>query len=252
MARTAGAIVENQWTRGLITEATGLNFPEHAATDADNVKFLPRGAVTRRLGIDIEGDARTLPFDENDGVIKEFVWEAVSQNGGYTFLVLQKGSYVHFFELEDGDTISAGLDDAYLDLREFLAPGGSNVENTPCSFDAGAGYLFIAHPSCEPVIVRWLSDEARFQFAEIVIQIRDFEGVEDDLGSLDNPDTLTDEHHYNLRNQGWDQEVRIGNVTNEVGTGGPLSPQGTSTSGGASNGPILGTTSGQPIWRYAL
>lgn len=224
MARQAGTIIENQFTRGLITEATGLNYPEHAATAADNVKFLPKGQVVRRKGIDIEAYAETLSYSVSEGVVKEFVWQAVAQQGGYVFLVLQKGSNIHFFELETGDTISAGLTPISIDLENYRAAGGGAISRIPCSFSAGAGYLYIAHPVCDPVIVRYLSDTQEFEASKIEIRIRDFTGVEDDLEIEEQPDTLSDEHHYNLRNQGWDQQVRTGNVTNDIGPGGSLSP----------------------------
>lgn len=225
MPRQSGATVENQWSKGLVTEATGLNYPEHAATDADNVKFLPKGTVVRRKGIDIEGSAETLSYSVSEGVIKEFVWQAVAQTGGYVFLVLQKGSTVHFFELETGDTISAGLTPTSIDLEDFKVAGAQGpVAYTPCSFTSGAGYLYIAHPLCDPVLVRYDSSAQNFETARIEIEVRDFTGVEDNLGIEENPDALTDEHHYNLRNQGWDQQVRTGNVTNDIGQGGSLSP----------------------------
>ena len=40
-------------------------------------------------------------------------------------------------------------------------------------------------------------------FGRGVIQVRDFEGVDDDLGNDEEPFTLSKEHHYNLLNQGW-------------------------------------------------
>jgi hypothetical protein len=224
MARQSGVIVENNWVRGVITEATGLNFPEHAATDADNVRFDPKGSVSRRRGIDLEGEAETISPAVSDGVIKEFVWNAVAQTGGYTFLVLQKGSIVHLFELEDGDNLSGSLSPTSIDLDDYKAGGAPAINNIPCSFTSGEGYLFIAHPYCEPLIVRWNALEEAFEAAEVTIRVRDFNGLDDTLNVTDNPTSLSTNHHYNLRNQGWDQMVRVGNVTNEAGTGGSLSP----------------------------
>lgn len=224
MPRQTGTVVQNNFVKGLITEFTGLNFPEDAATDALNVRFTRTGALKRRLGIDLEDEAVALTYSLSDGVIKEFVWHAVAKNGGFTFLVLQKGSVVHFFELDDADNLSLGIHPTSLDLNDFRVPGAPTPENTPCSFASGAGYLFIAHPNCNPIIVRWENEETDFQRAQINIRIRDFEGVEDSLKITENPATLTDAHHYNLKNQGWDQQVRVGNVTNEIGEGGSNSP----------------------------
>ena len=80
----------------------------------------------------------------------------------------------------------------------------------------------MAHPNCDPIIVRWNEDTEGFESARVLIRIRDFEGVEDTEGILDNPDNLTTPHHYNLRNQSWNQVVRVGANSNEVGEGGSL------------------------------
>lgn len=223
MPRNTGTVIGNNLSKGLITEATGMNFPENAATDALNVVFDPVGSVRRRKGIDVEGSADTLAYTDDSGLIKEFIWQAVAKTGGFTFLVLQSGSSVHFYELTQSEALSSGIQPVSIDLNEYKAPGAGPLNMTPCSFASGAGYLFIAHPLCDPVIVRWIDEEDHFEASRINLQIRDFEGVTDEAGLLENPVDLSDKHHYNLRNQGWNQEVRVGTVSNEIGAGGPLS-----------------------------
>jgi hypothetical protein len=51
MARQAGEFIENQFTKGLITEATGLNFPEKAVIESWNTRYGKTGETTRRLGV---------------------------------------------------------------------------------------------------------------------------------------------------------------------------------------------------------
>lgn len=223
MPRGEITTVQNKLTRGLITEATGLNFPEDAVTQAENVKFDPVGFVERRLGIDLEDDADTLAYQDSDGVIKEFVWTAVAGTGKYTFLVLQKGSVVHFYKLAVEGTVSNVIMPVSLNLETYKAAGASLIKETPASFASGQGYLYIAHPKCDPVIVRWKPAAGVFQAARIKLLIRDFEGLEDGLSIVANPSSLSKEHHYNLLNQGWDQKVRVGSVSNEIGTGGTIS-----------------------------
>lgn len=222
MPRNVGSVINNNLSRGVITEATGLNFPDNAATDSINVIYDQVGSVRRRKGIDVEGSAITEAYDDSDGLIKEYVWQAVARTGGFTFLVVQIGDQVHFYELTQSEALSAGIQPVSLDLSSYKAPGAGDITMTPCSFAAGAGYLFVGHPMCDPIIVRWDEDEQNFEASRIQVRVRDFEGVEDGLALIDNPVTLSDAHHYNLRNQGWNQQVRVGTANNEAGAGGSL------------------------------
>ena len=54
MPLNVAAQLENNFTRGLITEATGLNFPENACTETYNCVFHENARVERRLGFDYE------------------------------------------------------------------------------------------------------------------------------------------------------------------------------------------------------
>lgn len=225
MARNVGTAIQNSLVRGWITEATGLNYPDDAVTEGANCKFEQTGKVVRRLGIDVEGQAETMTPSPESGVIKEFIWQAVFKTGGRTFLALQTGTSVSFFELTLSPALSQGLVPSGIDLRLFSAPGATDIRNIPCSFASGNGFLFIAHPLTDPVIIRWNDNEQTFQAARVRILTRDFEGVEDSLKIDENPDILTSAHHYNLRNQGWNREVRVGEANNEAGTGGPLPGQ---------------------------
>src|SRR5690606_4166717 len=99
MARNVGSVIGNNLSKGLITEATGMNFPENAVTDAENVVFNPSGSVERRKGFDVEGSAVASSYGSEDGIIKEFLWRSVAKTGGYTFLVMQTGANIHFYEV---------------------------------------------------------------------------------------------------------------------------------------------------------
>lgn len=210
MARNVGTVLANNFSRGLITEATGLNFPDNAVTEAVNVVFNKIGSVSRRKGIDIESQAETKTYAESDGIIREFIWQSVALTGGFTFLVLQVGASVVFYELTVNASLSEGIVPVGLDLNDFKAPGAGDINFTPCNFAAGAGYLFITHPSCDPIVLRYNATDKEFESAKITVYIRDFEGVQDGLALSQEPDTLSAEHQYNLKNQGWFQNVRVG------------------------------------------
>lgn len=217
MPRQVATVVNNSFARGLITEATGLNFPENAVTDADNTKFEKVGRATRRRGIDLELNAIAKAYNESEGIVHEYVWNSVAKTGGVTFLVIQIGSEVFFYELTINEALSNGILPGSITLDLYKAPGAGDISHIPCSFTSGQGYLFCAHPRCDPVIVRFNDVEDQFEIARIRILTRDFEGEEDGLGVSVNPSTLTKEHQYNLRNQGWYKTVRAGASNNGGG-----------------------------------
>lgn len=218
MPRQVATVVNNSFARGLITEATGLNFPEGAVTDSDNTKFEKVGRAVRRRGIDVELNAIAKEYTEQDGIIQEYVWNSVSKTGGFTFLVVQIGASVYFYELTLNQALSAGELPSSIELNEYRAPGAGNISTIPASFSSGNGMLFCAHPCCDPVVVRYNDEEEVFQIARIRILIRDFEGVEDGLGVAESPNTLSKEHNYNLKNQGWYKTVRAGGSDNGGGS----------------------------------
>lgn len=203
----------------MITEATGLNFPEGAVTESLNTRFLWTGAAQRRLGIDIESQGETTAYDPTtDGVVHEFVWQAVSNIGGFTFLVVQVGVNIYFFEMTTNASLSAGKIPHSIDLRNYKAPGAGDIKDFPASFASGAGFLFVTHPNCDPVLVKFDSIDNKFKIAKVTVLVRDFDGVQDNLSVEEQPVNLSTEHHYNLKNQGWNRYVYTG-ANSSAGSG---------------------------------
>lgn len=62
-----------------------------------------------------------------------------------------------------------------------------------------------------PCIVSFNTEEQTFSKKKITIFYRDFEGIDESIDVATMPTTLTNEHHYNLVNQGW-QENEINKV----------------------------------------
>lgn len=226
MPRSTGTVVENNFVKGLITEATGLNFPENACVATENCVFDLTGQVTRRRGIDIESEAQGIGFSDSTGMVIEFLWRAVALTGTFVFLVTQLGETISFFDLSVTGNLSSGLRTFGVDLNNFRASGGASIKDKPCQFSAGSGRLFITHPSCDPIVVDYDDATDTFTATRVNVQVRDVEGVKDNLGVDDQPITLTTTHWYNLKNQGWFQNVRVGTVTPgaSAGMAGPVVP----------------------------
>ena len=196
---------ENNFTRGLITEATGLNFPENAATSCINSEFTLIGDVVRRQGIDVEINGQPQTIDRTNLAISEYVWNNPGGDGNSKLLVIQVGSNLYFYNIATV-TLTTPVSSQFLgqlSISSMTVPGVTFDSTLECAFTDGNGFLFVYHPSCDPFYVTYNAGTHAFTQALITINIRDFTGCVDNLGPSTRPATLSVEHQYNLLNQGW-------------------------------------------------
>lgn len=207
MSRAEQVKLYRTFVKGLVTEAGYLTYPEDASSDELNTIPTRKGNRTRRFGIDYEDNFQLLSLiTSSSDFIKEFVWKAVANVATSNFLAVQVGTSVKFFSLE-ADPISDSLKGFTIDLTAYAAPGASNpqIQGNYAQFSSGEGYLFIVHPYVEPLVVEYTPATDTITVTKIIIQVRDFEGLNDNLANDQEPPTLSIEHHYNLLNQGWSQ-----------------------------------------------
>lgn len=207
MPQQPNLAVENNFTKGLVTEYTGLNFPENAATDTDNCLYDVLGDVSRRLGIDFEENFSTTHIDKTDKALSTFLWKNAGGDGTTQILVNQIGGTLHFY-LASSATNSVPLSGTKLvstvDFSTFQVDPASSPEQVECQFSSGNGYLFVYHPNCQPFFCSYSSGTITAN--SIDLKIRDFTGVlEPGVPVSDRPTVLTNPHLYNLINQGWTQ-----------------------------------------------
>lgn len=189
--------------RGLFTESNPLTSPEDFSFDEDNCQLFTSGTRTRRFGIDVEDDHVLssanieTPFNK---AINEFVWKNAANVDGLDFLCVHVDSVVYFWNISgvptSGDYSGSAL------LEPFSSNFGYLTQSV--QFARGEGYLFVIGPSTDPVRIEYNQATNTFTVERINILIRDFDGVQDNLGIDEEPSTLSPEHHYNLMNQGWD------------------------------------------------
>jgi hypothetical protein len=231
------------FNKGLITEAGFLTYPEDASTDELNTVLTKKGNRTRRLGLDYEVDSTDIEFpnvDDGD-VTTEFFWRAPGNASGLNYLTVQVGRYVYFFDVSVAP-LSEGKKSYVLDLNDFAAPNATVVDlsTTNVSFAGGKGYLFIVQEFIDPITVEYKEDTDTFESVKVRILMRDFDGVYDGLANDDEPTSLSNTHHYNLRNQGW---VPPGSRS-AGGGGGSVGGTGGSSTGSAEgsfpDGPAIG------------
>src|SRR5258708_9218309 len=97
MPQQISTSVENNFTKGLITEYTGLSFPENAATDTQNCVYTIIGDVLRRSGIDYEVNFAQPNLDRSDQAVSSFKWDNAGGDGISQLVVLQAGAILSFF-----------------------------------------------------------------------------------------------------------------------------------------------------------
>ena len=211
MTRKTATSIENNFIQGLITEKTALTFPENACIDTDNCVFYPKGNVTRRSGIDAENTTGFLTDKTDTQYYQTYLWEAASGSGNVTFLVLQAGRYLYFFDQSNSTIILDNKKSFFVDLEaqraiaSTIVPGGY-----PCSFASGNGDLFVVNHACDPFYVTYDQATDDITVSTIIIKFRDFDGYDDGIGLTDRPTesvaslkTNNPKHYYNIINQGW-------------------------------------------------
>lgn len=202
MARSSAVSPENTFIKGLITEATGLNFPENACTETFDCHFESTGIVLRRLGFDYESSYSLTSITRNNSAIIDFVWDSVAGNGNKQLVVIQVGNTLHFYDVGNTTVLSTRKKSFTVNLDTYKITGVTTVAADPCQFAVGSGRLFVSNPFMNPIYIVWNSDDT-ITVNTISIKVRDFQGITETTAADDRPTTLTAAHKYNLYNQGW-------------------------------------------------
>lgn len=208
MPRANNISVQNNFIKGLITEATGLTFPENACTDTDNCVFTRTGEVQRRLGFDFEDSFTGYTTTVSGSVIVSYLWRNVTDEGDISFVVIQIGNNLHFYKVSSTSALSDNKHATVIALSTFMPAGVTSVATLECQFSSGKGVLFVTNQRLNSFYVSYNLGTDALSTTAINIQIRDFEGDTTDALAVDARPTstlaaLTPAHRYNLENQGW-------------------------------------------------
>lgn len=222
MAEAVAVKLYNNFTRGLITEAEALTYPDNSCQDMDNVIVYRKGDIQRRYGLDLEAGSSLSSYTFTQTQIQtwafhEFKWESVALVSGLNFLVLQTGSTLHFYDLSFVP-LSGGVKSFTVDLTQYIAPGftAAQVATVECSFCFGRGSLFCGNMFIDPIQVIYAPGTDTILVSRIIIQVRDLVGVDDGLAPNEQPTTLSNLHKYNLQNQGWNAPDTVGSTTTGI------------------------------------
>ena len=195
------------YARGIVTEASPLNFPEGASLDEENFD-LQRSRVRRRrqpavapAGASVIAGAAYGGPDASNAVAYE--WRNASGTGE-NWLVYLNGKQAKFLRNYPNTLAPSGLEAVELELEERAEAVADPDFNAHTDYQVQVaevgGELYVVSPSLS---LQRISLEGEGAFTTTVIEAieRDLEGLE----ASGTPLVLRPAHEYNLRNQGWGQ-----------------------------------------------
>jgi len=185
------------FTKGIITDASPLSFPENASLDEYNCILYKDGSRSRRLGLDLEDDAVWNTVTGVDGFRwNTMEWIGAGDKSELRFSVIQAGNQLFFF---NGDNTS--FSDELLYTYTFPEPSPITVDLKV----EGVSVMgdFVVTNAGLPIVFKYNATTNTFTHNFIQIAVRDVFGVVDNLAINQNPSTLSVAHKYNLLNQGW-------------------------------------------------
>ena len=206
MPQSPTQAIENNFTSGLKTEYTGLNFPPHAATDTDNCVYTLVGDVIRRFGFDYESNYTLNAIPSASKAMSTYKWNNAGGDGTTQIVVSQVGNILYLYRSSSA-TVASPLSAQKLvstvDISTYLVAGSSKDPSIiECQYSDGNGYLFVYHPYIEPIYCTYTAGTITARI--IALQVRDFSGIgESGVDDQNRPAAMSAEHNYNLQNQGW-------------------------------------------------
>lgn len=191
----------NSFVKGLITEASELNFPPDAFSNVENFELNRNGTINRRLGMDYEENAiqrstGLTDINVSTAKINTFRWLSVDGDTTQDFLVVQFGQKLFFYDLAINPLSSGYVGEIVLTAFP---------ETTRFSFAALEGRLVVAAGVDTIAVISYPGFD--IEYGRLLT--RDVWGVEEtDIPSYEtDPSFRTSDfnqlHNYNLVNQSW-------------------------------------------------
>lgn len=198
--------VFNSFTKGLVTEASPLTFPENASLDEQNFVLNRDGSRSRRLGVDYEdlyaktatGFTATQLASSKQSFHK---WESPGGDTTVSIGVVRINNKLWFM-----DMLTANPSDNLLNSGNPITISGlsnANIETTALNNKL----VVVSDDLDDPVVLTYNPSTEAVSQSTVDIKIRDIYGVNDGLAVDTRPSTLSATHKYNLRNQGWNKNI---------------------------------------------
>ena len=194
------AIFVAPFVGGLNTEQSSVvDLPTYTA-DELNCSIYSEGIRGRRLGMSIERDGQYYQLEKEGTTYSGYFWKNVGKTPT-DFVVYQVDNILHFYKANI-KPYSQNKIEQTVDISKYITDE-NNFYSFPVNYAVGDGKLMVVSKYMKPVLITYDFEDEKFIDEEIKIKYRDFEGVEDGLKVDEQPSVLSNEHRYNLLNQGW-------------------------------------------------
>jgi hypothetical protein len=206
MAKASSEKQHNNFVKGLVTEATALTFPESASVDEDNFVLERTGRRARRTGIDYEdsyvkkatGHTATMLAGSRQSLHR---WNSPDGDTSKMIGIVRSFSKLWFINL-----LNASPTTDFLNSGNSISIDGLSNEDMQVT-TINNNVVLVSANIANPVLLTYNSVTDVVTQTDLTLQIRDTWGISDGLAFDERPTTLSDEHFYNLRNQGWSPKI---------------------------------------------
>lgn len=177
MTKQGTRVEVNTFVRGLITEASPLNYPANASIDEVNFELKRDGTRQRRLGMGFEDGYVFHSASPLNGIgyqtktTSTYIWEGAGGVLDVTFLVFQVGNQLKIHNLVDARTPVSGAGFKVSLTLDFAA-------EAEYSFTTINGKLVIASGNTHVAIVDY-EGGTLFNLEYIPLKVRDVWGIEE-------------------------------------------------------------------------
>lgn len=201
--------------QGLNTEANLLHFPQEFSPDVLNMEpdynpqvIRPRKGMRTSL---LPRLAETRNASDHDVAISSHLWESANNDPSTNLVIVQVGRYLYFFNDTGVDDPTASVINGRIDLNSSLSGTAKGtlalLEPTRVNYATIKGKVVVCSEQIDPTLLQF--DGTNVSASTLTLQVRDILGIEDGLKVDERPSTLTDDHKYNLYNQGWYKQRRL-------------------------------------------
>jgi len=219
--------------KGLNTEASPLYFPPEFVRDINNLelgfdplRFKARKGHTNSSISD--SGSQTLTTSTGGVAVTTFLWTAAAGDQDSNFLCLQLGRRLLFVDANSTDATTVDLS-VYLDLDDVKSGTTKGTlaiaTTTPLSYTIVKGRLLVTSEAIEPTLIEYDLAGNSVSFTQLTLKVRDIIGLESGIDVDFRPTVigdfpvgstasatfaaLSEEHEYNLYNQGWYKHRRL-------------------------------------------